>query len=173
MKLLPTATLTLAAFALLTACGPKGGGNAVSGGGAAASGPDVTVNMSDLPKPRAGLWKITMDNGDGKPSTMTTCHSGKTPEIPKMPAGCSQLSIKKTFLGAYVMDMSCDMQGLRMTSHSNVTGDFQGHVVGDSTTTMAMGGKPPQTIKMHTEETWVGPCAPGQEPIDADEKAGG
>ena len=63
MKPLPAAVLTLSALSLLTACGPKGGGNAASNGatsssGGATSGPDVELKMSDLPRPRAGLWKI-------------------------------------------------------------------------------------------------------------------
>ena len=173
MRLLPAATLTLAAFALLAACSPKGGGNAASGGsaasggGAAASGPDVEVKMSDLPHPRAGLWKIVIDDGDGKPTTLTTCHSGKQPEMPKMPAGCSQFSIKRTFLGTYVMDMNCVTPQFSMTSHATASGDFQSHVVGDGVMTMSGKGIPAKTIKSHTEETWVGPCAPGQTPDDA------
>jgi hypothetical protein len=177
VKLLPAAALTLAAITLLTACGQKAGGNAAAGGspaaGGATSGPDVDIQMADLPKPRAGLWKVTMDNGDGKPDTNTVCRSGKQPTMPKMPAGCSKFTIKRTFLGAYVMDMDCKTPDFSMTAHSTVTGDFQTHASGDSNMTMTMAGKPTQTIKMHTEETWVGPCAPGQAPIDADEKTGG
>ena len=173
MKLLPAAAMTLAACTLLTACGQKAGGNAASGGGGssaaggAASGPDVDIKMSDLPHPRAGLWKLSMDDGDGKPTTMTTCHSGKVPEMPKMPAGCNQFSIKKTFLGAYVMDMDCKTPDFSMSAHSTITGDFQTHVVGDGVMTMSGKGMPAKTIKTHTEETWVGPCAPGQTPVDA------
>ncbi|HWE47401.1 MAG TPA: DUF3617 family protein [Caulobacteraceae bacterium] len=179
MKLLPAAAMTFAALSLLAACSPKGGGNAASGGagspaaGGATSGPDVEVKMSDFPRPRAGLWKIVMDSGEGKPNTFTSCHSGKQPEIPKMPKGCDQLSIKRKFLGGYVMDMACKTPEYSMNMHATVTGDFQTHASGDSVTTMSMGGKPPQTMKMHTDETWVGPCAPGQKPDDAGETSGG
>lgn len=176
MKLTPSAAAALATFALLTACSPKGGGTstAASGApapgapasGAPASGPDVQVALSSLPRPRAGLWKSTLDDGDGKPAESTSCLSGKTPEIPKMPAGCSQFSIKRTFTGAYVMDMSCTTPDYTMVAHSVATGDFQTHMSGDTTMTMSTRKTPTRTLKMHTEKTWIGPCAPGQKPDD-------
>jgi hypothetical protein len=170
VKTFPAVALTIASLALLTACGQKGGGgNAAApgtaqSGGAAASGPDVEIKMSDLPHPRAGLWKIVTDDGDGKPATMSICRSGKMPEMPKMPAGCSKFVIKKTFLGAYVVDMDCKTPNFSMTAHSTVTGDFQTHAAGDSDMTMQIKGQPAKTMKMHMEETWSGPCAPGQTP---------
>jgi len=135
MRLTPTAAVALAALSLLAACGPKGGGNATASASgpaasAAASGPDVSITMADLPRPKAGLWQSTIDDGDGKPSSKTTCYSGKAPNMPKMPPGCSQLSIKRTFLGAIVMDMNCATPDFTMVMHSTVTGDFQNkHVV--------------------------------------------
>ena len=88
-------------------------------------------------------------------------------EMPDAVAGCSQLSMKRTFLGAYVMDMNCVTPQFSMTSHTTVTGDFQSHVVGDGTMSMSGKGMPARSMKTHTEETWVGPCAPGQKPDDA------
>src|SRR5580698_3717346 len=99
MRLTSIAAVALAGLALLAACGPKGGGNAAASGGAPVSGPDVQITLSDLPHPRAGLWQNVIDDGDGKPATTTSCLSGKTPAMPKMPTGCSQLNIKRTFLG--------------------------------------------------------------------------
>jgi hypothetical protein len=169
MKLTPTVA-AFAALALLAACGPKAGGNATAAGGspAAASGADVQVNFADLPHQRAGLWKTVLDDGDGKPAEMNNCVSGKLPVMPKLPAGCSQFSIKKTFLGAYVMDMNCKMPDVTMVTHSEVTGDFQSHVSADMTMTMSTNGMPPKTTKMHNESTYLGPCAPGQTPDDVD-----
>ena len=45
-------------------------------------------------------------------------------------------------------------------------------MTGDSTMTMSMKQLPPRTIKMHTDATWVGPCAPGQKPDDDTNAAG-
>jgi hypothetical protein len=184
MKLTPTAAvapvaLALAALSLLVACGPKAGGNAAAAGGAPgagapaagapASGPDVEVNFADLPHQRAGLWKTVIDDGDGKPADMTSCVSGKLPAMPKMPAGCSQFTIKKTFLGAYVMDMNCATPDFTMVAHSVATGDFQSHMSADMTMTMSGKQMPSRTSKMHSEATYVGPCAPGQKFDDADD----
>jgi len=171
MRLTPTAAVAIAAFSLLAACGPKGGGNAtVSAGapGAPASGPDVQITMADLPHPKAGLWQNTIDDGDGKPTTTTTCLSGKTPTMPKMPPGCSQFSIKRTFLGHLVMDMNCATPGFTMVMHSEASGDFQNNMSSDATMTMSTKQMAaPQTSKMHSEAHYLGPCAPGQTPDDA------
>jgi Protein of unknown function (DUF3617) len=172
MKMTTASAVALATLALLGACGPKGGAanGAAAGGapGAAAptSGPDVQVDPSSMPRQRGGLWKTVLDNGDGKPDTSTNCMSGKVPAIPKMPEGCKQLSVKRTFLGAYVMDMSCATPAYSAVMHAVVSGDFQTHMTGDSTMTMTMSQQPPRVMKMHTDATWVGPCAPGQKPID-------
>jgi hypothetical protein len=169
MRLTPIAAAALAGLSLLAACGPKAGGNATASGGAPASGPDVQVNLSDLPHQRAGLWKTVLDDGDGKPADMTSCVSGKVPAMPKMPPGCSQFTIKKTFLGAYVMDMSCATPEYTMVAHSVATGDFQTHMSADMTMTMSNKQMPSRTTKMHTDASYVGPCAPGQTPDDADD----
>jgi hypothetical protein len=161
-----------AALALLAACGPKAGNTATAASGTATagaptSGPDVQIDLANMPHERAGLWKTVLDNGDGKPDETTSCHSGKAPALPKMPAGCSQFSIKRTFLGAYVMDMNCATPDYTMVAHSVATGDFQTHVSGDSTMTMSGKQMGTRTLKMHTDATWVGPCPPGQTPDDS------
>jgi hypothetical protein len=169
MKLTSLSAVALAAFGILAACSPKGASTAAGGSpspatGAPASGPDVPVDLAHMPRQRAGLWKLVIDNGDGKPGTSTLCLSGRAPAVPKMPAGCGPFSIKRTFMGAYVIDMSCTTPAYSMVTHQVATGDFQTHVSGDSTMTMSGKQIPARTVKMHTDETWVGPCAPGQTP---------
>ncbi|HEY3950152.1 DUF3617 domain-containing protein [Phenylobacterium sp.] len=170
MKPTLASAAALATFALLAGCSPKGGGTTTASGaaaaGAPASGPDVQVDLANMPHQRAGLWKTVLDDGDGKPDVSTTCMSGETPAVPKMPATCKQFTIKRTFLGAYVMDMDCATADYSMTAHAVVTGDVQTHLTGDSTITMSINHAPTQTIKSHTDATWIGPCAPGQKPDD-------
>jgi hypothetical protein len=89
--------------------------------------------------------------------------------MPKMPPGCSQFTIKKTFLGAYVMDMNCATPDFTMVAHSVATGDFQTHMAADMTMTMSSKQMPSKTTKMHTDATYMGPCAPGQTPDDVDD----
>ena len=170
MKLTPASTTALAAFALLAACGPKGGSGSTASGaaatGAAASGPEVPVDLANMPHQRAGLWKTVLDDGDGKPDVSTNCMSGNAPAVPKMADGCAKFTLKKTFLGAYVMDMSCTTPEYAMTAHAVVTGDMQSHLVGDTTMTMSAKDQPVRTVKMHTDATWIGACPPGQKPDD-------
>jgi hypothetical protein len=109
-----------------------------------------------------------IDDGDGKPDTTTTCLSGKTPTMPKMPAGCSQFSIKRTFLGHIAMDMNCATPEFTMVMHSEATGDFQNNMSSDATMTMSTKQMAARTTKMHSEAHYLGPCAPGQTPDDAD-----
>jgi hypothetical protein len=170
MKLAPM--IALAGLCLVTACGPKGGNStaasASGGGGAApASGPDVTINLSDLPRQRAGLWQTTLDDGDGHPDTNTRCVSGAAPDMSSMPKGCTQYSIKRTFTGAYVFDMNCKTAEFSMVGHTVATGDFQTQADSDTEMTMTIAGQAPKTSKMHVSSHWVGPCAPGQKPDDA------
>jgi hypothetical protein len=171
MKLTSATVAAVAAFTLLAACSPKGGSGSTSASGAAAagaaaSGPDVQIDPSNMPRQRAGLWKTVLDDGDGKPDVTTTCMSGNTPAVPKMPDGCKQFTLKKTFLGAYVMDMSCTTADYSMTAHAVVTGDVQTHLTGDSIMTMSIKQQPTKTIKMHTDATWIGACPPGETPDD-------
>lgn len=161
--------VTITAICLLSGCGPQTGGpsalRAPAGAPPAASGPDQFINASDLPRPRAGLWRNTTDDGDGKPSTDTTCYSGK-PLAMKMPTHCSQFTIKRKFLGGIVMDMTCASPRITMVSHSEVNGDFQTKMASDMTMTMTMAGQPPRTTKIHNEATYVGACPAGQKPDD-------
>ena len=166
MKPTPIAAATIAVLTLLAACGPKAGGNATASGGAPATGPDVPISLADLPRQKAGIWQTTLDDGDGKPATMTHCLSGKVPAMPKLPPGCSQMSIKRTILGAYVIDMSCTTPEYSMAMHSVVTGDFNSNVSSDGTMTTSTKQTAPTTSKMHTVAHYVGPCAPGQKPDD-------
>lgn len=176
MKLMSACAMAL----LLAACSPKGGGAGAGASGfpapgaPAAAGPEVPVDLANMPRQRAGLWKSVLDEGDGKPVTSTTCLSGHAPAVPKMPAGCGPFTIKRTIMGAYVMDLSCATAAYTMVMHQVASGDFQTHVSGDSTMTMSgKQGTASRTMKMHNDMTWVGPCAPGQAPDDVAPKAAG
>jgi len=168
----PATAIGLAALCLVAACG-KSGANSGAGGSppataaAPSSGPDTPLAYADLPHPRAGLWQTTTDNGDGHPDTSTTCLSGQAPAMAKMPDGCAQPSIKRTFTGQIVIDASCKTPHFSMTGHSVSSGDFQNHVSTDSETSMTMGSQPTRSSKIHIDSRWIGPCPPGQKPDDA------
>jgi len=170
MKISAT-VMAIAGLCLVTACGPKGGGVAAGGGtgaskGAPASGPDRILNVSDLPRLKAGQWKQTLDDGDGKPTSITSCLSGKMPAM-KMPKDCAKFTIKRTFLGAIVMDMNCGTPQFTMISHAVATGDFHNNMTSDMTMTITQpGAAAPRVTKMHVDAHYVGACAPGETPDD-------
>jgi hypothetical protein len=174
-------SLALAGFCLIAACGPKGGG-ASSGQATAAppaSGADVQLSFADLPRPRAGLWRTTLDNGHGRLVTDDHCLSGKAPNIGREarfghgPSGCGQVSVRRTLLGAIVMDMTCGASGLTMTSHTVATGDFQTTMTSDSKMTLSAGRMATRTLTFHSEAHWVGPCPAGQRASDEPQRAAG
>ncbi|MEJ0064269.1 MAG: DUF3617 family protein [Caulobacteraceae bacterium] len=180
MKLTPTAAVAIATFCLLASCGPKAGGNAA----AAARRPQrLEPRPARLPPaartwrsisptcriPRPGSGRTRSTTGTASPPPTTSCLSGKMPTMPKMPPGCSQFSIKRTFLGHIVMDMNCATPDFTMIMHSEAQGDFQNSMSSDATMTMSTKQMAPRTTKMHSEAHYLGPCAPGQQPDDADE----
>ena len=174
----------VAVVGLLAACGQKGGAAGPPGQAAAPTaqpggGADVQLNFADLPKPRAGLWRTTIDNGQGHVVTDTHCLSGQQPNISREPnlgkpgSPCSQFTIKKTFLGAIVVDANCSNGAFTMTSHAVATGDFSTNMSSDSQMTMAGPNLPSRTVKVHSEAHWLGPCPPGQSPSDEPSSATG
>jgi hypothetical protein len=153
------------------ASGSAGGGQASAGGGpaappAVAGGGDQTIDLSAMPHPRGGLWRVTEDDGDGHPTTDNHCYSGRVPVVKKPPT-CTQFTLKRTLTGGFAMDMSCGGEGYTMVAHSEMSGDFQSHMTGDMNMTMTMQGQPPRTIHQHSDMQYVGDCAPGQVPDDA------
>jgi hypothetical protein len=178
MQLTPAAAVALAAVSLLAACGPKGGNATAAAGGvptaggapavaaAPAGGPDVQINIADLPHYRGGLWRNVIDTGDGKPITITSCLSGKALAMPHLPPCFNQFSVKRTFQGAYVIDSTCESSMFTMVTHTVLTGDFQTNVSSDGATTTTTKQAAPEVSKLHTQASYLGPCAPGQTPED-------
>ena len=166
------AALAVVSLCLVAACGPNADRNKAAGGPATSaaaptSGPDQVINVSDLPHLKGGLWQMALNNGAGRPATSTSCLSGKTSAM-KMPKECAQFTIKRTFLGAIVMDMSCATPDYTMVMHMEGTGDFQRSMASDTTMTMTMKGQPaPRVTKTHVDAHYIGPCSPGQKPDDA------
>jgi hypothetical protein len=170
------ATTAIVVISLLAACGPKGGGAATAANGAAAPAaavPDVPVALADMPRLKAGLWKSTIDTGDGKPGSLTSCVSGKSPAVQHLPPCFKQLDIKRTFQGAYVVDSTCATPGFTMTSHAVMTGDFQSTMSSSATTTTTTPEAAPKITQTHMDSRYIGPCPPGQPPDDQTTPSGG
>lgn len=130
---------------------------------------------AELPTRKPGLWEIRMTEAASKMPGMTmqqctdettekemlsTFSPTATKEV------CSKQDIRKTASG-YVAEAICTVNGMSMTSHSDITGDF------NSAYTMKVtsqgSGVPsgaPLDIAMTIEAKWLGPCKPGQKAGD-------
>ena len=132
------------------------------------------AGAAELPMRKAGLWHMkVLNTGSPIPSmTMQHCTDATTDKqmstafSPMSKEVCPKNDIQQTATG-YTADSVCTVAGVSMTSHSDISGDFNSAyrvksvsrskggaagVVRDSTTTI--------------EARWLGPCKPGQKPGD-------
>jgi hypothetical protein len=128
----------------------------------------------ELPTRKAGLWemKIVKVGGSVPEMTMQHCTDATTDKemsnsvSPIAKQICTRQDIKKTATG-YVTDSDCSVAGVSMTTHAEISGDFNSGYSVTSTTHSDKGptGKPlDATTKI--EAKWMGDCKPGQKPGD-------
>ena len=128
----------------------------------------------ELPVRKAGLWEMkTMRAGSSMPDmTMQQCTDETTDKdmsTAMSPMGkemCSKQDIVKTATG-YVTDSVCNVAGVTMTSHSEITGDFNSAYTVKATS-QSQGGPPgmPRDSTTTIEAKWLGACKPDQKPGD-------
>jgi hypothetical protein len=128
----------------------------------------------ELPVRKAGLWemKIVKVGGSVPEMTMQHCTDPTTDKemnnsvSPLAKQICTRQDVQKTATG-YVTDSVCTVAGVSMTTHAEISGDFNAGYTVTSTTHSDKGptGKPlDATTKI--EAKWVGDCKPGQKPGD-------
>lgn len=161
--------IAIAALALAAGACSKpaaGGSSAAANGGsapaAAASGPDVAITQADLPRVKAGQWQRTETEAGGTPKTSTYCDAGKAFNPAEMRGACQSVSMKRSFLGAYVFDATCAGNGMNMTMHMEAKGDFNSAISVDMNVTEAMAGQAPVKLASHSELKYLGPCPAGE-----------
>ena len=128
----------------------------------------------ELPVRKAGLWEMKMLRTGGPAPEMTMQHctdettdsamsSSFSPAAKDM---CSKNDIRKTATG-YVTDSVCNVAGVTMTSHSEITGDFNSAYTVKATS-QSQGGPPgmPRDSTTTIEAKWLGACKPDQKPGD-------
>jgi hypothetical protein len=128
----------------------------------------------DLPLRKAGLWemKITKAGGSVPEMTMQHCTDPTTDKEMNNSASplakqiCSRQDVKKTATG-FVTDSVCSVAGVSMTTHAEISGDFNSGYTVTSTTHSDKGptGKPLDATT-RIEAKWMGDCKPGQKPGD-------
>lgn len=128
----------------------------------------------ELPTRKAGLWELKMVRA-GSPTpeiTMQHCTDEATDKqmtatfSPMSKEKCAKNETQKTATG-YSTDSVCSFNGTTMTSHSEVTGDFNSAYAVKVT---SHNDKPPagmpQDTSMTLEAKWLGACGATQQPGD-------
>jgi hypothetical protein len=165
MTISRTALILVAGAALVAGCSKSGGNTtaAASAGAPAAaptSGPDTVITAADLPHPKAGMWVVSSSTNGGPPHTSQSCYHGEPFKMNEHPVpGCTGTVLKRTFLGAYVMDADCAEHGFESSMHMDVHGDWTGGAyTTNGSVHMVFPGRPPMDITTHSEAHWMGPC---------------
>jgi hypothetical protein len=136
--------------------------------------PAPDAHAEELPVRKAGLWEMRMIRSGSPLPEMTMQHC--TDEVtdkemstafsPMSKEACSKRDIQKTATG-YVSDSVCNVGGISMTSHSDITGDFNSAFTVKSTSHSEGGPSAlPRDVTMTIESKWLGACKPGQKPGD-------
>jgi Protein of unknown function (DUF3617) len=142
--------------------------------GLLASLPIGSARADELPIRKAGLWEMKVMRA-GAPSpdmTMQQCTDETTDKemstaaTPLAKEVCSRRDIQKTATG-YVSDSVCGVAGVSITSHSEITGDFNSAYTMKSTSSSEGGSAATKGDHVTTiEAKWLGACKPDQKPGD-------
>jgi len=136
--------------------------------------PASDAGAVELPTRKAGLWEMkTMRTGSPMPEmTMQHCTDAATDKemsssfSPASKEMCSKQDIQKTATG-YVTDSVCAVAGMTITSHSEISGDFNAAYTVKSTS-HSQGGPAgvPRDSTTVIEAKWLGACKADQKPGD-------
>jgi hypothetical protein len=127
----------------------------------------------EMPNRKAGLWEMKMVSEAMPGMTMQHCTDETTDKQMRNAASpmakemCSKNEIKKTATG-YVTDSTCEIGGIKMNSHAEISGDFNSAYTVATTSQQQggpVGGGPRQTT-MKLDAKWLGPCSADQKPGD-------
>jgi hypothetical protein len=127
----------------------------------------------ELPVRKAGLWEMKMVRTGGTVPDMTMQHCTDATTDKQMSTSfspgketCAKQDIQKTAAG-FVSDTVCSVAGMTITSHAEITGDFNFAYTVKSTS-HSEGGPANITRDSTTtvEAKWVGACKADQKPGD-------
>jgi hypothetical protein len=135
--------------------------------------PALPAAAVDMPLRKAGLWEIRMVMAGGPLPTITMqqCTDETTDQQMSTMFGgtsngaCTKQDMQKTASGM-VVDSVCSISGMTMTTHAEISGDFNSAYTVKVTSTRQGGpANIPANTQMTMEAKWLGACA-------ADQKAG-
>jgi hypothetical protein len=128
----------------------------------------------DLPVRKAGLWEMKIARtGSAMPEMAmqhctdeTTDKDMSTAVSPMAKDLCSKQNIQQTATG-YVSDSVCGAGGITVTSHAEITGDFNSAYTVKTTSHADRGATgAPRDTTTTIEAKWLGPCKADQKPGD-------
>ena len=131
------------------------------------------ARADELPIRKSGLWEMRMvRNGSSSETTIHQCTDEASDKelvttfSPMSKEICSKKDIHKTATG-YVSDTVCGAAGVSITSHAEITGDFNSAYKVKSTSHSERG--PTGVARDSTttiEAKWLGACKPDQKAGD-------
>ena len=138
-----------------------------------ASLPAPAVHAAELPVRKAGLWEMKVVKTGAVPEmTMQHCTDETTDKqmstafSPMSKEICSKNDVQQTATG-YTTDSVCSVAGVSMTSHSDISGDFNSAYTIKSTSHREGGpAGGPRDSATTIEAKWLGACKPDQKPGD-------
>jgi hypothetical protein len=128
----------------------------------------------ETPVRKAGLWEMkVVRTGSPMPEmTMQHCTDATTDRdmntgiAPTAKDVCSRNALQKTATG-YVADSACNIAGASITSHSEISGDFNSAYSVKTTAHTENGPSAvPRDSTVTIEAKWLGACKPEQKPGD-------
>ena len=136
--------------------------------------PALDAGAVELPIRKTGLWEMKLvRTGSPLPEMAmqhctdeTTDKDMATTSSPLSKEICSRRDIEQTATG-YVTDSVCSVAGAAMTSHSEISGDFNSAYTAKTTahSERAAAGLP-RDATTTIEAKWLGACKPDQKPGD-------
>jgi hypothetical protein len=131
--------------------------------------PAVAQAAVELPIRKPGLWEMkVLKSGSPSPDmTMQHCTDATTDKQMSTSFSpsrdiCSKQDVQKTATG-YVTDSVCGVAGMTITSHAEITGDFNSAYTVKSTVRSERG---PAGGTTTIEAKWLGACKADQKPGD-------
>ena len=127
----------------------------------------------ELPVRKAGLWEMKMVRTGGSVPDMTMQHCTDATTDKQMSTSfspgketCAKQDIQKTAAG-YVSDSVCSVAGMTITSHAEITGDFNSaYTVKSNSRSEGGPSGVPRDSTTTIEAKWMGACKADQKPGD-------
>ena len=135
--------------------------------------PAISAQAVELPTRKAGLWEMKMVRTGGSVPDMTMQHCTDATTDKQMSTSfspgketCAKQDIQKTATG-YISDSVCSVASMTITSHAEITGDFNSAYTVKSTSRTEGGPSGmPRDSTTTVEAKWLGACKSDQKPGD-------